>query len=60
MFNITSLSHAHMIAQVRVRQLAIKDSQNILQKKIVALWKENKESSGEKFTSCFQEKLRMF
>lgn len=58
MFNITSLSHAHMIAQVRVRQLAIKDSQNILQKKIVALWKENKESSGEKFTSCFQEKLQ--
>ncbi|MGL4347835.1 MAG: RP439 family protein [Chlamydiales bacterium] len=58
MFDITSLSHAHMIAQVRVRQLAIKDSQNILQQKIVALWRENKESSGQKFASNFQEKLQ--
>ena len=57
MSSITALSHAHMIAQVRARQLATKDSQTILQEKIVALWKENQESSGEKFSNNFQEKL---
>lgn len=57
MYDITSRSHAHMIAQVRVRQLAIKDSQNLLQQKIIAAWKENAEISGEKFGSNLQEKL---
>lgn len=58
MLPITSRSHAHMIAQVRVKQLATKDSQNILQQKIVALWKENTEISGEKFANGLQVKLQ--
>lgn len=55
MISITSRSHAHMIAQVRAKQLATRDSQNALQQKIVLLWEENMEISGEKFTSGFQE-----
>lgn len=55
MISITSRSHAHMVAQVRVRQLATRDSQNTLQQKIVALWEENMEISGEKLTRSFQE-----
>lgn len=57
MYDITSRSHAHMIAQVRIRQLATKDSQNLLQQKIIAAWKENAEISGEKFGTNVQEKL---
>lgn len=57
MYDITSRSHAHMMAQVRVRQLATRDSQNLLQQKITAAWEKNNEISGETFASHFQEKL---
>lgn len=52
---INSRPHALMVAQVRAKQLSIRDSQNILQQKIVALWEENMEISGEKLTRSFQE-----
>lgn len=55
MTSITSRSHAHMVAQVRAKQLSIRDSQNILQQKIVSLWEKNMEMSGEKLTRSFQE-----
>lgn len=57
MTSVTSRSHAHMIAQVRVRQLATRDSQNIVQQKIVALWENKNEFSGEKFAKTLQTQL---
>lgn len=57
MTNVVSRSHAHMIAQVRVRQLATRDSQNILQQKIIALWEKTNELSGEQFVKQIQKKL---
>lgn len=55
--NITSKSYAHMIAQVRVRQLATRDSQNKLQEKIIALWEEKNELSGQKCIKTLQNQL---
>lgn len=58
MTSVTSRSHAHMIAQVRVRQLATRDSQNRLQQKIVALWENKNELSGETFAKNLQTQLQ--
>ena len=57
MTSVTSRSHAHMIAQVRVRQLATRDSQNILQQKIIALWEKKNELSREQFAKNLQTQL---
>lgn len=46
-----------MIAQVRARQLATRDSQNMLQQKIVSLWEKKDELSGERFAKNLQTQL---
>ncbi|WP_342269800.1 RP439 family protein [Rickettsia endosymbiont of Orchestes rusci] len=60
MFYINSKSVAHMLAQIRAKQLATKDVQDRLQKNIVECWEDRKDISGEKLVQEISEKLKDF
>lgn len=60
LFNINSKPVAHMIAQIRAKQLAIRDSQYNIQS-IIQKWEEDKSDiSGEKISKQIVEGLKKF
>ncbi|WP_341789772.1 hypothetical protein [Rickettsia endosymbiont of Polydrusus tereticollis] len=58
--DINSKSVAHMVTQIRAKQLATKDAQDRLQKNIVERWEDKKDISGEKLVQEIAEKLKDF
>jgi len=60
-FNINSKSVAHIIAQIRAKQLATRDSQYKVQKSIVENWEETEiDESGETIHQQIVESLEKF
>jgi hypothetical protein len=58
-FTITSYTVAHMIAQIRAKQLATKDIQDCLQKEIKRVLEENwVDTSGEDIVKKIQTEMR--
>ena len=50
MIDIQSNSSAHMVAQIRSKQLKIKDSQDVLSKSIIEHWESVVDKSGEQLS----------